>query len=124
MKAILATYEADRPDLVFALPQGRIDIGRDPGCQFQLPDPEVSRRHAEVEAIPGGWCVRDLGSSNGTRVNGQAAQSRRLAHGDRIGIGPFEIWFLLDVDAEAFQPSLRIDLSAQAVKPTRTPAPD
>jgi hypothetical protein len=45
-------------------------IGRDDGCEFHLDDPMISRRHAEVAFADGLWWIRDLGSRNGTMVNG------------------------------------------------------
>lgn len=44
-----------------------IVVGADPTCEFRIEDPTVSRRHAELEALPDGVRVRDLGSKNGTR---------------------------------------------------------
>ncbi|HEY1015667.1 MAG TPA: FHA domain-containing protein [Herpetosiphonaceae bacterium] len=67
-----------------------ISIGRE-GNVLNLPNPQVSRRHAEVRAIPNGHEVRDLGSSNGTFVNGQRVQARPLQRGDVIQIGPFKL---------------------------------
>jgi len=45
-------------------------IGRDPGCDLRLDDPMVSRRHARVRLERGIWLIEDLGSRNGTRVDG------------------------------------------------------
>jgi hypothetical protein len=67
-----------------------VRIGRLPGCDIVLADPNVSRRHAEVRRTDdglGGYLVADLGSTNGTRVNGIAIQSQRLEHGDEITVG-------------------------------------
>ena len=49
----------------------RVTVGRDPSNQVVLPDPNVSRFHAELVARAGGWEVVDLGSQNGTRVGGE-----------------------------------------------------
>jgi hypothetical protein len=67
-----------------------VRIGRLPGCDIVVADPNVSRRHAEVRRTDdglGGYLVADLGSTNGTRVNGIAIQSQRLEHGDEITVG-------------------------------------
>ncbi len=62
-------------------------IGRSSACDLVLPDDAVSRRHAEI-ALRGGVCVvRDLGSCNGTWVNGRSVQRARLRRGDKLQLG-------------------------------------
>ncbi len=57
-------------------------------------DPMASHLHALVERFPAGWCVTDLGSSNGTWVNGERIwASHRLRHGDEIRIGQTRLLF-------------------------------
>ncbi|HEY8377959.1 MAG TPA: FHA domain-containing protein, partial [Nannocystis sp.] len=60
------------------LDRAEITIGRE-GCDVTLPSLLVSRRHAVVRAVGEGHEVRDLGSANGTFVNGQRVQARRIA---------------------------------------------
>jgi serine protease Do len=63
-------------------------IGRQ-DADLLLDDPQVSRRHAVVRAIEGELEVEDLGSANGTFVNGaRVDEPQRLCHGDEIAIGP------------------------------------
>ena len=62
-------------------------IGRDPGCRVRVPDPLVSRRHVELSYVDGGWVLRDLGSSNGTYVDGQQVQTVRVGAGARVRLG-------------------------------------
>jgi transcriptional regulator with GAF, ATPase, and Fis domain len=69
-------------------------IGRDTGSQLSIPDHLMSRRHCTVEAAPGGFTLRDLGSANGTYVNGIPIRERVLAHGDRIRAGDSMFLFL------------------------------
>jgi FHA domain/DUF1707 SHOCT-like domain len=75
----------------FALPPAglsRIVIGRAPGCQFVLTDLTVSRFHAELYRGEGGWMISDLGSMNGTRVNGwRLTGPVAVRPGDEIGFG-------------------------------------
>jgi anti-anti-sigma factor len=69
----------------------RFVIGRDLSCQLRLGSPRVSKFHAAVERRDGGGIVlQDLGSTNGTFVNGQLLRSKEVAlnEGDRIQIGP------------------------------------
>jgi pSer/pThr/pTyr-binding forkhead associated (FHA) protein len=57
-------------------------------------DPTASHLHAMLERFPAGWCVTDLGSSNGTWVNGERIwSSRRLRHGDEIRVGQTRLIF-------------------------------
>ncbi|HYI01648.1 FHA domain-containing protein [Hyalangium sp.] len=65
-----------------------VTIGRSPSCEIQVDDDKVSRRHAHVFLIEGQVRVRDLGSRNGTLVNGERLQGEaRLLPGDRIQVG-------------------------------------
>ena len=67
-------------------------IGRSSSCDIHVPDSEMSRRHAEVSSHNGGVVVRDLGSTNGTSVNGGMISSpTTLAAGDVIVVGTTEI---------------------------------
>ena len=66
-------------------------IGRDSGCELQLPEPGVSGKHARLEVEPHGVRVTDLESRNGTRVNGQRVESYLLAHGDRLSLGKLHL---------------------------------
>jgi hypothetical protein len=62
-------------------------IGRMPECAVSLSDPQVSRHHAEVRPGHGGYRVVDLGSMNGTLVNGTRITEQPLRDGDVIVIG-------------------------------------
>lgn len=63
-------------------------IGRDSSCEVRLLDSEASRGHAELRpTAEGGFVLIDLGSSNGTLVNGNVVSHHPLASGDRIEIG-------------------------------------
>ena len=66
---------------------GTATIGRLPECEIVLHDPGASRRHAQIRAQEGVWTLTDLGSTNGTQLNGQVVQQRELGEGDRITIG-------------------------------------
>lgn len=83
---------------------GRVAIGRGRDCGLALCTDDASRRHAEVYAEGADFFVRDLGSTNGTLVNGERlATSRALRPGDRIGIGSSAITFcLVDGSFEGF----------------------
>jgi hypothetical protein len=68
-------------------------IGRLSTCDIPLGDPQVSRRHAEVRRDAEGFSVVDLGSTNGTSVNGAPIRERRLTDGDELRIGSNTIRF-------------------------------
>jgi serine phosphatase RsbU (regulator of sigma subunit) len=80
-----------------AVPAARADgrgavIGRAAGCDVVLNHPSVSRRHAELERLPGGgWRIRDLQSRNGTRVNDAPVAEQVLRPGDLVQIGQFTL---------------------------------
>ncbi|HVL33614.1 MAG TPA: DUF3662 and FHA domain-containing protein [Actinomycetota bacterium] len=64
-----------------------IVIGRQETCDVQIPDLGVSRRHAEIRREGDEWVVYDLGSTNGTDVNGKRVNRHRLSPGDRMLFG-------------------------------------
>jgi hypothetical protein len=68
-------------------------IGRMSTNDVVLSDPNVSRRHAELRRAGGRWLLVDLGSTNGTTVNGKLAREHELAHGDRLMFGSTKIRF-------------------------------
>jgi predicted component of type VI protein secretion system len=64
-----------------------VTIGREEGNLLRLNDERVSRFHAKIQYDNGDIILTDLESTNGTRVNGNVVQIRRLRHGDRICVG-------------------------------------
>ena len=76
-------------DRAIALAVGTHVIGRDPDAAVWIESSVVSRRHAHIAVHEQGVTIEDLGSHNGTFVNGERlAAARPLAHGDEIRIGP------------------------------------
>jgi len=74
------------------LSEKAVVIGRQTECDLVIPDSNVSRKHAEVRIMPEGATITDLGSTNGTKVNGvKITASRVLANGDAIEIGPEQV---------------------------------
>jgi hypothetical protein len=65
----------------------RVVIGRSSACQLVLADDTVSRRHAELRIEGGRWLLRDLGSSNGTWVNGRRVVEAEVRAGDTLHLG-------------------------------------
>jgi hypothetical protein len=64
-----------------------VTVGREEGNLLRLNDERVSRFHAKIQYDNGDIILTDLESTNGTRVNGNVVQIRRLRHGDRICVG-------------------------------------
>ena len=74
-------------------------LGRDSSNLIQVHDTEVSRRHAEIRREGDAYTVVDLGSSNGTFVNGERVERHALANGDRLQVGSTLILFTDPGDA-------------------------
>ncbi len=72
---------------------GSVSIGRSPECDIPIDEGQASRRHCTVVAVQSGFEVSDLGSTNGTTVNGTLIKKQHLNHGDVIRIGACEIRF-------------------------------
>jgi hypothetical protein len=71
---------------------GSNSIGRDSNQDIQLDDPKVSKQHADLNVSPEGrYVVTDLGSQNGTTVNGTQISQQELYQGDQIGLGDSRI---------------------------------
>lgn len=78
------------------LAEGTTIIGRQSGNPIRLNSPMVSRQHAQIECSAAACQVTDLGSANGTSLNGQPLEANAPAQikgGDKIQIGPFELVF-------------------------------
>lgn len=76
------------------LGEAPVAIGRLPECDITLSDPRVSRRHAEIRPDHGGWRVVDLGSMNGTTVNGVRVMDHELVDGDEVEVGSTVLRFV------------------------------
>jgi pSer/pThr/pTyr-binding forkhead associated (FHA) protein len=72
-------------------------LGRSREADIQVEDANVSRKHAEIRPSGASWTVRDLGSTNGVKVNGRKIQgAQSLKSGDTITIGTARIDFELE----------------------------
>ncbi|MBW3536662.1 MAG: DUF3662 domain-containing protein [Actinobacteria bacterium] len=94
--ATMVEGEGGRPAAVITPDGQRVElgakpivIGRQTDCTIVMDpeDKEVSRRHAEIRRLGDGFVIADLGSVNGTRVNGAGTTERELTGGERISIG-------------------------------------
>lgn len=117
--SVSLTFEAGQPLDAVSLGQFKLgdastlDIGRDPSNDLHLDSPVVSRRHARVERKQSGHVLIDLGSTNGTYVNGDHLEPnlhQALQSGDLVQIGPFSLTYQPDAFSQEADATLaRID---------------
>jgi two-component system, NtrC family, sensor kinase len=88
----------------YLIRQARQRVGRDRHCEIHLDDTEASRVHAEINYEEDTFVLRDLGSSNGTFVNGNRVESHKLMVGDRIQIGRQLMLFRMTFKPPSNQP--------------------
>jgi len=83
-------------------------IGRSNDNNLTLSDKSVSRHHTEIKKTKEGYLLTDLGSYNGTKVNGKLTQSGLLKHNDKIKIGLTSLIFLVEKKDAASQESFLV----------------
>jgi hypothetical protein len=84
----LVMREGPQPGQTFVLDQDSLTLGRDPGNEIMIGDPQVSRQHARITRQGGLTVIEDAGSTNGTFVNGlRLAGPHTLTDGDVISLG-------------------------------------
>lgn len=86
MKAKLISSDTTAGERAIRIERFPIVIGRDPEAEIQSPDPAVSALHCEIDEIGGRLMVRDLGSENGTFVNGLRVEFALLLPGDKLTV--------------------------------------
>lgn len=107
---------------------GTVIVGRSPSCEISAADPRLSREHAAFEVVGDEVVVRDLGSRNGTRVNGARISEQRLKAGDTVEVGPFTLQLVEAGAPPAVNQPASSDDEATVLLPPRAPrgggAPD
>lgn len=91
----------DEPARTHELIEERITIGRAPENAIYLEHPSVSGRHAELQLVGESYHLKDLDSTNGTRVNGEAITAIPLRAGDQVRFGKVEACFECEVPGQA-----------------------
>jgi pSer/pThr/pTyr-binding forkhead associated (FHA) protein len=71
-------------------------LGRDKDTDIAVQDAQVSRQHAAIEYCEGNYTLKDLESTNGTRMSGTLIKKTNLRHGDKFSIGDTTLQFVLE----------------------------
>ena len=100
-EAFLIGVSGKESGRVYALSYNTVSLGRASDSDVYVSDPSVSARHARILNGSQGFEIEDLGSTNGTFVNGQRIRRSRLQGGDRVMLGQAEFNFLFDRPAES-----------------------
>ncbi len=93
---VLQIITADGRIFKNSIDKNRIALGRSKNNDIVINDNTVSRHHAQIYRSNGGYLISDLGSYNGTKVNGKLIQTSSLSHEDEIQVGLTKIFFLED----------------------------
>jgi pSer/pThr/pTyr-binding forkhead associated (FHA) protein len=105
MQAVLVMFRSDGERRSFSIARDMTVIGRREDCDLRIPLGEVSRKHCRLIRDGDSLKLEDLGSSNGTYLNGQRVQEAQLNPGDTLQVGP--VVFVLQVDGEPADDELR-----------------
>src|SRR5215218_5840067 len=96
MQVVMVMFRADGERRSFSLTRDLTVIGRREDCDLRIPLGDVSRKHCRVVRDADSIRLEDLGSSNGTYVNGQRVQEAALSAGDTVQVGP--VAFCVQID--------------------------
>jgi signal transduction histidine kinase len=102
--AYLIPFQVDFFSRPVLLSLGTTAIGRDDSNTIQIEDDSVSYHHADIEFMETGYVLKDLGSQNGSFVNGKRIERRFLNHHDKVGIGSCTFLFLLGSNVSSATP--------------------
>ncbi len=117
----LVVRRGPQPNQTYDLNKDIITVGRDITNDISINDPEVSRHHMRLTRGAGGYTIEDLGSTNGTFVNGQRLTGAKpLNSGDNIGLGET---VTLGYEFVRAQPAAAPVSPAPDLAPTASPAP-
>src|SRR5580704_16680946 len=105
MQRILVMFRSDGQRRSFSITRDMTVMGRREDCDLRIPLGEVSRKHARLVRDGDSLRLEDLGSSNGTFLNGQRVQEAVLSAGDSVQIGP--VVFVLQIDGLPADEELR-----------------
>jgi len=115
MNAILVMFRPDGQRRDFPVTKSSTLIGRGEECSMRVPLSQVSRKHCELIQNNGSLKLKDLGSSNGTYVNGKRVLEKKLKPGDRVQVG--SVVFTVQIDGEPGQIEPLLSAPAQTTTP-------
>jgi pSer/pThr/pTyr-binding forkhead associated (FHA) protein len=96
MQVALVMFRGEDPRRTFPLSRSVTVIGRREDCDLRIPLSDVSRKHCRIYTENGELRLQDLGSSNGTYLNGQRIQESVLSAGDNVRVGP--VMFVVQIN--------------------------
>src|SRR3954447_14299223 len=105
MQIVLVMFRSDGERRSFSMARDMTVIGRREDCDLRIPLGEVSRKHCRILRDGDSLKLEDLGSSNGTFLNGQRVQEALLSPGDTLQVGP--VVFVLQIDGQPSDEELR-----------------
>jgi len=109
MRCKLVVRNGQHAGQVFHIGDGESKIlGRDASCEMQMYDKGLSRNHSLVESKDDRFVLSDLGSTNGTFVNGKMIISKPLEEGDLVNVGKIQLQFFLERSENPVSSSVRI----------------
>ncbi len=119
--ARLIVKQGPQIGIAFPIVQNQLLLGREEACDIRIQDAESSRHHCEITWQNGAFVVQDLGSSNGTFVNGaQITAPTKLNAGDKIGVG--QTVFVLELEPKIKAVPTPYDATPSAA-PVSAPVP-
>ena len=113
-------------DRTVSVTSEEVSIGREPSNHFWITDPALSRQHCAIRHVDGQFTICDLGSRNGTLVNGKRINEQELRHRDQVAIGDSVLVFLMEGEVTQSQGS-KVELTETAewlITPTLLHAED
>src|SRR3954464_3845272 len=98
MQVVLVMFRAEGERKTFSITRDVTVMGRREDCDFRIPLGDISRKHCRIIKEENALKIEDLGSSNGTYVNGKRIHEAELQPGDTVQIGP--VVFVAQLDGE------------------------
>lgn len=120
MQAVLVMFRSDGERRSFSITRDMTVIGRREDCDLRIPLGDVSRKHCRLVRDGDMLRLEDLGSSNGTYLNGQRVQESLLAPGDSVQVGP--VVFVLQIDGVPADEDLHPVTTEMVEAPAPAPA--
>ncbi len=120
--AKLQIFLPDGTNISHDLPEGKTTVGRLPDNSLQIDDGSVSSRHAEIVFESDSFHLHDLGSTNGTFVNGEQVTDAVLRHGDEVRFGVVETVYHGEEESPDQPLPATTSATAEAAKMSSRPA--